>query len=413
MVKSEIFQEEGYQKAFDLLKQCATPNGFLASTTEEDNYRRVWSRDGVIIGLAGLLTGDESCQKTFLATLRTLRDHQGPHGEIPSNVDVQAGRISYGGTTGRVDANLWYIIGCCAYWKATQDENFLDDFQPSLEKVLFLLGAWEFNTRGLLYVPQTGDWTDEYIQHGYILYDQLLYWRALHDIGDVRKAYNKEADYVLHEKIGRLQKLIAANYWFENCDLDNPDAYHPVLHKQGCKAAHLLDQHWMAFFSPTGYGYRFDALANILVSLFGIATKDQQEKVDAYIEKEVVSPKLPLLPAFHPVIDADDEAWGQLQVSFSYSFKNKPYEFHNGGLWPFVTGFYVADLARRGKKDLARRYLDGINTANAMAGDGGDWGFYEYIHGKHHTPGGTRHQGWSAAGAVIGYHALNDNFLLA
>jgi hypothetical protein len=32
---------------------------------------------------------------------------------------------------------------------------------PVIEKVAFLLGAWEFNNRGLLYVPATGDWADE------------------------------------------------------------------------------------------------------------------------------------------------------------------------------------------------------------------------------------------------------------
>lgn len=49
----------------------------------------------------------------------------------------------------------------------------------TLEQVRFLLGAWEFNNRGLLYIPPTGDWADEYMQSGYLLYDQLLYLQAL------------------------------------------------------------------------------------------------------------------------------------------------------------------------------------------------------------------------------------------
>jgi hypothetical protein len=34
--------------------------------------------------------------------------------------------------------------------------------------------AWEFNNKGLLYVPLSGNWADEYITDGYVLYDQLL-----------------------------------------------------------------------------------------------------------------------------------------------------------------------------------------------------------------------------------------------
>ena len=40
-----------YQQAIDLLYRCTSADGFLASPTENTNYRRIWARDGVIIGL--------------------------------------------------------------------------------------------------------------------------------------------------------------------------------------------------------------------------------------------------------------------------------------------------------------------------------------------------------------------------
>jgi len=163
----------------------------------------------------------------------------------------------------------------------------------------------------------------------------------------------------------------------------------------------------MPFFSPGGYGYRFDAFANVLASLFGVADDAQRRAVDTYIDGELLADELPLLPAFHPVIKPVDEDWEHLQVMFSYNFKNKPYEYHNGGLWPMLTGFYVADLARRHHTRQARRCLQAIHRANAMAMDGEAWGFAEYIHGLKHKPEGTRHQGWSAAAAIIGHHALD------
>jgi hypothetical protein len=71
-----------------------------------------------------------------------------------------------------------------------------------------------------------------------------------------------------------------------------------------------------------------------------------------------------------------------------------------------ITGFYVADLARRNRKDTARDYLAGIHSANASEMNGDAWSFPEYINGKDFEPGGTRNQCWSAAGAIIGHRAL-------
>jgi len=99
-------------------------------------------------------------------------------------------------------------------------------------------------------------------------------------------------------------------------------------------------------------------------------------------------------------------------VMFSYTFKNKPFEFHNGGLWPMVTGFYVADLARRQQTEAAKKYLQAIHQANALTMEGEAWGFPEFVHGQKLTPGGTRHQGWSAAAAIIGQHTLDGQPVL-
>jgi len=400
--------EAGYDKAVALLHACATPDGFVASPSDHDNYRRVWSRDGAIISLAALLSQDDELIETARRTFETLVAHQGPHGEIPSNVDTVAQRVSYGGTTGRVDADLWFVIGCGEYWLETGDDAFLERLLPAIEKVRFLLGAWEFNNRGLLYVPLTGDWADEYLHNGYVLYDQLLYLQAQRTLELLHASVHGSSDHALLEKISRLRHLIRANYWFDNDEDARADAYHEVLFEKGRAAAspHCAEQHWMSFFSPAGYGYRFDTFANILVSLLGVADDEQRWRVDRFLEAEVINPDLPVLPAFYPVIEPVDADWKELNVMFSYTFKNRPYEFHNGGLWPMITGFYVADLARRGRTAEARTYLESIHRANALAMDGEPWAFPEFVHGRTLEAGGTLHQGWSAAAAVIGRWAL-------
>jgi glycogen debranching enzyme len=129
--------------------------------------------------------------------------------------------------------------------------------------------------------------------------------------------------------------------------------------------------------------------------------------VDSHIDQQVVPDGLKLLPAFHPVIKPVDKDWEELHVTFSYSFKNRPYEFQNGGLWPMITGFYVADLARRGEIDKAGAYLDGIHRANAMPMEDRPWSFPEYVNGRDFSAGGTRQQCWSASAAIMGHYALD------
>ena len=394
--------EEGHGRALDVMRACVTEHGFLASPTQRDNYRRVWARDGCVIGLAALLSGEGDLIETCRETLDTLARHQGPHGEIPSNVDPSTGRVSYGGTTGRVDAGLWFAISCVEYWRCTGDDDFLHAMVEPLERLRNLLGAWEFNTRGLLYVPPTGDWADEYVQSGYVLYDQLLYLQAQRGIAQLHRELHGSEDHALEERVSRLKHLLRANYWFTDESEPPDDVYHRVLFEKGHAAAdHCRGKYWMPFFSPLGYGSRFDGMANALVSLLGVSGDEQDRAVDAFIADELAHDDVMLLPAFDPVITPRDEYWDDLQMSFSYTFKNEPYEYHNGGLWPFVTAFYAASLARRGELELARRYRDGIHAANRRERDGAPWSFSEYLNGRTHEPGGTYPMGWSAAAAVI------------
>jgi len=402
--KSIPEKSEGYQQAIHQLQRCSTEHGFVASTIERENYHRVWGRDSCITGLGAILSGDDDLIDTCRRSLETLADFQGPHGEIPSNVDPVTNEISYGGTTGRVDSNLWFVIACGEYWRHTKDNDFLDRVLEPLDKVRQLLGSWEFNARGLLYIPPTGDWADEYPQSGYVLYDQLLYLQTQKNFCAFDQHRATSAAESAIDKITHLENLLQTNYWLFNSQCDKTFIYHQNIFKKGReKASELPSPYWMPCFSPLGYNYRFDTLANTLAGLFGLANEAQIDAVNTYIDEQVVPEKLKLLPGFSPVIRQQDKQWEKLQASFSHQFKNKPYEYHNGGLWPMVTGFYAASLAERGDKKQAQAYADGIHAANKTENSesGESWGFPEYLNGQTLEAGGTPSMAWSAAAALI------------
>lgn len=409
----ESVTKEAFKKSLELVQRCVTPDGFLASLSDNANYRRIWTRDGVIIGLSTLMAGDEDLVSAFGRTLRTIASYQGPHGEIPSNVGINEEDVSYGGTAGRVDASLWFVIGAAEYWLASGDDQFILEMIPVLDKVIFLLGAWEFNNRGFLYIPATGDWADEYIHSGYVLYDQLLYLQALKSYKYIRFRVLEEPGKESSDKINKLLSMIQANFWIDQEDAPT-HVFHEVLYQKGQEAIECCQQpYWLPFFTPHGYGYRFDAFANILASLCGAADSTRCETVDRFIENNVVDEKMKLLPAFYPVITDDDKDWKKLNVAFSYDFKNRPYEFHNGGLWPMLTGFYTADLARRNKHEKAQQYLLAIGAANKMKMEKRNWGFPEFVNGKKFTPGGNSNQCWSASAYLMAYYGLQGKSLFS
>ena len=407
----KIDMEEAYRRSLDILKKCATPQGFVASVTQKDNYFRVFSRDAVIVSLAALPTGDAELIECCKNSLLILGEHQGEHGEIPSNVALDGSSVSYGGTAGRVDATIWFVIGVSQYFKHTQDKEFLKEMFPIVQKCIWLMGAWEFNQKGLIYVPQTGDWADEYIQHGYVLYDQMLYLKALEEYAYLMEIMGEDNKKYI-EKAKKMKNLLQVNFWInhdEEIEIDNTCVYHEILLNRGKKDCHVTRPYWMSFFSPVGYGYRFDGVANVFASLFGLANDGQRNLVDDYIADHFQKDTEYVIPAFFPVIHPEDKEWEALQVAFSFSFKNKPFEFHNGGLWPMITGFYVLDLALRGKTELAEYYLNGINTANKKSDkQNEEWGFFEFINGQTHQPQGMKTQGWSAGAGVMGYLALKS-----
>lgn len=386
-----------YGQSLALLRRCLTPAGFVASPSDVDNYARVWARDGVIAGLAALASGDAELIDGMGRTLMTLRDHQGPHGEIPSNVTIDGASVSYGRLVGRVDVLFWYVIGVCAYLCATGERS--DQFAASVERALFLAGCWEFNERGLIYTPLAGNWADEYIQQGYVLSDQLLYLLALGGAGEMfaRPAWQAKA--------ASLRELLVVNYWPRASLADHPLVYHPHAYRRQLEQETIV--HWLPSFSPAGYARYFDGLAHALALIADLGDAERQQQTEIYIQSLERQTNSALLPAFWPTIQPGNADWTHLIENHLYGhMKNQPYHYHNGGLWSVLTGLYATGMARRGWLDRARHVLAALDAANAQGRDGAAWEFAEYHHGQSGESLGTPYLAWSAAAAVLAYQSL-------
>ncbi|WPR71799.1 glycoside hydrolase 100 family protein [Flavobacterium sp. NG2] len=382
-----------YLKAIELLHKSTSSAGFLASAQDISNYKRVWARDGVICGLAALASGDEDLIETFRDTLETLANNQHHNGTIPSNVGISDNEenVSYGGLAGRVDAVTWFIIGVCQYAYYTNDVNFVKKYNSNILKALQLLEAWEFNNKGLLYVPLSGNWADEYITDGYVLYDQLLRVWAL-------KSYNHFVkDEFITTKIQTITEQIEINFMPQSVG----EKYHERAYEEV-----KIENYMPCSFSPAGYKIQFDAFANSLALLLNIGSPAFQQKIIDYSISLKNELPLGLLPAFWPPVYENDNDWHLLKNNCKYEFRNFPNEFHNGGSWSMVNGFFGLALLKAEQNEEAIVLLDAINKANAVE----EYSFYENFNSETKSPNGVPYCTWSAAATVMLHQSIYEEF---
>ncbi|RPA69107.1 fructofuranosidase/invertase [Cyclobacteriaceae bacterium YHN15] len=381
------------QKAMEMVRNASHEKGFLASSLSRDNYKRIWTRDGMITGIAALSTREVDLIDTFLQTLLTIGRHISPQGHVPSNVDINERGVSYGGLAGRADTGSWWLIGLSLYAKYTGDKMMLYQFESNVSKIHDLYQAWEYNNKNLLYVPLAGDWADEYILHGYVLYDQVLRYAALRLTGQLLQ----RQDWL--DKSEEIKKAIHENYQIHQDWLHlgiHPKAKQRIFEKKGNKS------YLLASFHPAGYQDYFDALGNSLAMIFKVHP-DPDTCID-WAAKNLGK----IVPAFHPTIQETDMDFSLLSQNFRFEFRNKPFEFHNGGIWPMVNGFWGLALFISKGKTQAEEVLNDVIDLNSR----NNWDFNECFHGKTKAPCGVSNCTWSAAGQLLLDNALIKGFYL-
>ena len=119
----------------------------------------------------------------------------------------------------------------------------------------------------------------------------------------------------------------------------------------------------------------------------------------SWIEKECAGMQergelaIDLPPNFFPFTKPGDPDWRE-----RYSVFNNPGEYHNGGIWPFVCGIYIAALVAAKRYRLAGEKLLVLTRAIRASSSGGiDFGFIEWLRARDGKAAGQDWQSWSAA----------------
>ena len=298
--------------------------------------------------------------------LITLADNQSERGHIPSMVHDRENR-------GSSDSTPLFLLGVAIFRTSTGENGFL---HSAVEKALTWMEYQSPVDRVLVAQQPTSDWRDEQWVLGYGLYVNTLVYSYLRLLNQ-------------HERADNLRKEMV------RFTISGGQMHHHV--HEGLVVKH---KPYYAFWSYKIYSSeRFDLLGNSLAILSGIVSPTRAKQMISWIEKECAGMQergelaIDLPPNFFPFTKPGDPDWRE-----RYSVFNNPGEYHNGGIWPFVCGIYIAALVAAKRYRLAGEKLLVLTRAIRVSSSGGiDFGFNEWLRARDGKAAGQDWQSWSAA----------------
>jgi len=329
-------------------------------------YPEPYTRDLIFSILGIAVSGNKKLLESIRRVLETLAKNQTEHGHITSLVHKKEDR-------GASDTTPLFLLGVGIFRKVTGETDFLDE---AVEKSLLWMEYQSPSDRYLVAQQPTSDWRDEQWMTGYGLFVNTLVYSYLRILGK-----DERADKVRQE-MGRFTIAAGTGHHHVNEGL-------VVKHKP-----------YYAFWSYKIYSSeRFDLLGNSLAILSGIASPSRADEMVSWVEEECAIMQkrgelaVNLPPNFFPFIEQEDPDWLPRYLLF-----NNPGEYHNGGIWPFICGFYVAALVAAKRYTLAKEKLVALTHCIQTSNTGNvEFGFNEWIKAQDGKPMGQDWQTWSAA----------------
>ena len=358
--------EEAKKAAIEVLLNNAHGPYHGLPRTAGWGYPEPYTRD-LMFSILGIgVSENKKLLESIRKVLETLAKNQTEHGHIPSLVHDKEDR-------GSSDTTPLFLLGIGIFRKLSGEQDFLNN---AVEKALIWMEYQSPSDRFLVAQQPTSDWRDEIWVTGYGLFVNTLVYIYLRLLGK-----NERADR-MHSEMSR----------FTITD--------GTIHRHVHEGLVVKHKPYYAFWSYKIHSSeRFDLLGNSLAILSGIASPSRSEEMISWIEDECENMKkkgelaVDLPPNFFPYIKTEDPDWHP-----RYAIYNNPGEYHNGGIWPFICGVYVAALVAAKKHSLAQDKLLALTRLIKISDNPGiSFGFNEWIKAQNGKPMGQDWQTWSAA----------------
>lgn len=374
-------------KAIELLRNNLSPQGILAATpnarAESRGYAAIFGRDAAVCAIGMALSGDAVLAREAATGLLTLASHQAANGQIPKFVEVRRHEADFW-YLGCIDATLWWLIALDFLDCRDPAGGLRQRLAPEVAKAIQWLAAQEHQRFFLLQQNEASDWADIMPRSGFVLYTNALWYRVKHLYGlpravETRANFN-QLFYPFSADLAEYRRArLLAHYVKRNAK--NRDLY-------------------LSFVNFSFFGEEGDVFGNLLALLCGLADREAARRTLRALDHAGIAEPWPVRVVCEP-IPPSSFLW---RAYMSRHRQNLEWQYHNGGIWPLVGGFWVAALALAGECNRASAELAKLAGANALD----SWSFNEWLHGRSLAPRGMRGQSWNAAAFLIALHAVRE-----
>lgn len=359
--------EQAKTAATEVLLHNSTGPFFNLPRTAGWGYPEPYTRDLMISSLGILVTGNDTLINSLRSVFQVLAKNQTRLGHIPSIVHDPE-------ECGASDTTPLFLMALQIFRNVTGEADFLEE---AAQKALTWMSYQSPSSRILVAQMPTSDWRDEQWVLGYGLFVNTVVYTYLKLFG-------------LDHQANALKKKMTTRLSIK----EEGDKHYT---EGGFKIA--FKPYYALWAYKIYNSERFDLLGNSLAILSGIASSHRSLQMISWIEEECQKFKsngdlaMDLPPNFFPYIHPGDDDWRHRYVKF-----NLPGEYHNGGVWPFVCGFYIAALTAAGRHKLAEKKFEALTLLIQPARIAKvEFGFNEWFKAQNGRPSGQDWQTWSAA----------------
>jgi hypothetical protein len=395
-----------HTRSVELLRRNLSPGGILAATpgkrADLRGYTAIFGRDAAVCALGMAVSGDKLLESEAVTGLHTLAEHQAPNGQIPKFVDLQRSEADFW-YLGCIDSTLWWLIalafldsraggqgrgaevrGGNRAGSGTRVGGLRKRYAKRIDLAVQWLLAQEHQRFFLLQQNEASDWADIMPRSGFVLYTNALWYF-------VKKLYRLEhGAQTLDNFNGLFHPFSAGIAEYRRARL---------LNDYVLRSAKDRDL-YLSFVNFSFFGEEGDVFGNVLAVLLGLANaRASRRTLDALTRSRVHDP-YPVRAVTRPIKRAS-VLWRPYMARHR---QNLVWQYHNGGIWPMVGGFWVTALVSSGRKQQAAEELVKLARACAVK----NWAFTEWLHGKTLTPRGMPGQSWNAAAYLMAERAVAE-----
>ena len=373
--------------ALALLEANLTPQGILAASrtpeAEARRYTRIFGRDAAICVLAMCGSGVEALESGAIASLDALAAQQAANGQIAKYVDPEGHDADFW-YLGCIDATLWWLLAADHVRRHSPLAGAAGRWEAEIALALQWLLAQEHQRLRLLQQNEASDWADIMPRSGYVLYTNTLWYAVKQRFGLA------EAEATRHH----------FNHLFHPFKRDLPEYRRARLLQHYARRAQRDPGLYLSFVNFATWGGEGDVFGNLLAVHYGLADEDFSRRIVATLQASGCAEPWPVRVVLHP-LTRKHELWRPYMGRHQ---QNDVHQYHNGGIWPFVGGYWVLVLAQLGLRDAAVQALERLAAVNAD----GAWRFTEWFHGRTLAPMGMAGQSWNAATFLMAQRALQQ-----